>query len=74
MTQPAPTKAVQKLEQELDGILIYREHQLTQLTDLGKLVLPMVKRTHAAADSIHARGFHKSSLTTRSQYRAINRP
>ena len=52
MTQPAPTKAVQKLEQELDETLIYREHQLTQLTDLGKLVLPMVERTLAAADSI----------------------
>ena len=33
VTQPALTKAVQKLEQELDGALIYRERQLTQLTD-----------------------------------------
>ena len=52
MTQPAPTKAVQKLERKLDGALIYRERQLAQLTDLGKLVLPMVERTLAAADSI----------------------
>jgi DNA-binding transcriptional LysR family regulator len=36
VTQPALTKGVQKLEQELGGQLIYRERQLTQLTDLGK--------------------------------------
>ena len=35
VTQPALTKGVQKLEQELGGQLIYRERQLTHLTDLG---------------------------------------
>lgn len=52
VTQPALTKAVQKLEQELGGVLIHRERQLTQLTDLGKLVLPMLQRTYAAAESV----------------------
>jgi DNA-binding transcriptional LysR family regulator len=52
VTQPALTKAVQKLEQELGGVLIHRERQLTQLTDLGKLVLPMLERTYAAAQSV----------------------
>ena len=37
VTQPALTKAIQKLELELGGELIHRERQLTQLTDLGKL-------------------------------------
>ncbi len=40
VTQPALTKGVQKLEQELGGQLIHRERQLTQLTDLGKEVPP----------------------------------
>ena len=64
VTQPALTKAVQKLERELDGVLIYRERQLTQLTDLGKLVLPMVERTLAAADSIrfYAREFQRKGI------------
>ncbi len=55
VTQPALTKAVQKLEKELDGPLIYRERELTQLTDLGKLVLPMIERTLAAAEAVRVR-------------------
>ena len=51
VTQPALTKAVQKLEFELGGELIHRERQLTQLTELGKLVLPTLERMVAAADS-----------------------
>jgi DNA-binding transcriptional LysR family regulator len=52
VTQPALTKAVQKLELELGGVLIHRERQLTQLTDLGKLVLPMLQRAYVAAESV----------------------
>jgi DNA-binding transcriptional LysR family regulator len=52
VSQPALTKAVHKLELELGGVLIHRERQLTQLTDLGKLVLPMLERTYAAAESV----------------------
>ncbi len=51
VTQPALTKALQKLEHELGGDLIHRERRLTQLTDLGKLVLPMLQRTVDAADT-----------------------
>jgi DNA-binding transcriptional LysR family regulator len=51
VTQPALTKALRKLEHELGGDLIHRERRLTQLTDLGKLVLPMLQRTVAAADA-----------------------
>ena len=44
VTQPALTKAIQKLEYELGGPLVFRERQLSQLTDLGKLMLPMLVR------------------------------
>jgi DNA-binding transcriptional LysR family regulator len=55
VTQPALTKGVQKLEQELGGQLIYRERQLTQLTDLGKEVLPMLERILASAETVRRR-------------------
>jgi DNA-binding transcriptional LysR family regulator len=51
ITQPALTKAVQKLEFELGGKLIHRERQLTQLTELGKLLLPTLQSLDAAANS-----------------------
>jgi DNA-binding transcriptional LysR family regulator len=54
VTQPALTKAIQKLELELGGVLIHRERQLTQLTDLGKLVLPSLERAFMAAESVRA--------------------
>lgn len=52
VTQPALTKAVQKLEAELGGELIYRERSLTQLTELGRVVLPMLEKTYAAAEAV----------------------
>jgi len=55
ITQPALTKGVQKLEQELGGPLIHRERQLTQLTDLGKEVLPMLERTVASVEAARRR-------------------
>ncbi|MEH2512606.1 DNA-binding transcriptional LysR family regulator [Nitrobacteraceae bacterium AZCC 1564] len=55
VTQPALTKGVQRLEQELGGQLIHRERQLTQLTDLGKEVLPMLERTLASAEAVRRR-------------------
>lgn len=51
VTQPALTKAIQRLESELGGYLIHRERHLTQLTDLGKLVLPMLERAFAASET-----------------------
>jgi DNA-binding transcriptional LysR family regulator len=53
VTQPALTKGVQKLEQELGGQLIYRERQLTQLT--GKEVLPMLARALTSAETVRRR-------------------
>jgi DNA-binding transcriptional LysR family regulator len=51
VTQPALTKALKKLEDEFGGALIHRERQLTQLTDLGRLILPMLERTFNAAEA-----------------------
>jgi DNA-binding transcriptional LysR family regulator len=51
VTQSALTKSVQKLEYELGAPLIHRERHLTQLTDLGKIVLPMLEKALEAADT-----------------------
>jgi DNA-binding transcriptional LysR family regulator len=55
VTQPALTKGVQKLERELGGQLIFRERQLTHLTDLGKAVLPMLERALASTEAVRRR-------------------
>ena len=64
VTQPALTKGVQKLEEELGGQLIYRERQLTHLTDLGKAVLPMLERALASTEAVRrrAREFQQKEL------------
>ena len=52
VTQPALTRAIQKLEEELGGLLFRRERSLTHLTDLGRLMRPhleqVLKETEAA--------------------------
>jgi DNA-binding transcriptional LysR family regulator len=64
VTQPALTKAVQKLEQELGDALIHRERHLTQLTELGKLILPTLEKLVAAAEAVRlqARGYQKKTI------------
>lgn len=64
VTQSALTKAIQKLERELGGDLIFRERQLTQLTDLGRLVRPTLEATVAALDStrLHAKEYHRKAI------------
>ncbi len=49
VTQPALTRAIQKLEQELGGPLFHRERALTQLTELGQQMLPPLERALSAA-------------------------
>ncbi len=51
VTQPALTRAIQKLEEELGGLLFHRERNLTQLTELGQLMLPLLEQASAAAQS-----------------------
>lgn len=51
VTQPALTRAIQKLEEELGGPLLQRERNLTQLTELGRLMRPLLEQTLAAAEA-----------------------
>ncbi|MCV0396421.1 MAG: LysR family transcriptional regulator [Rhizobiaceae bacterium] len=55
VTQPALTRAIQKLEAELGGLLFHRERNHVQLTDFGCLVRghleEVVRRSEAAKES-----------------------
>lgn len=45
VTQPALTKAIKKLEEELGGPLFRREARCTHLTELGRMVRPRFEQT-----------------------------
>lgn len=64
VTQPALTRAIQRLEGELGGALVQRERNLTQLSELGRLMLPLLEQTLAAAEAAkdHAKRFRKSEV------------
>lgn len=51
VTQPALTRAIQRLEDELGGPLLYRERSLTQLTPLGRAMQPHLETMVRAAES-----------------------
>jgi LysR family hydrogen peroxide-inducible transcriptional activator len=55
VTQPALTRAIQKIEAELGGPLFLRERGRTRLTELGRLMQPhfeeVLARTHAARET-----------------------
>ena len=54
VSQPALTRAIQRLEEELGGPLLHRERNLTQLTALGRAMLPHLEAAHAAAETAAA--------------------
>jgi DNA-binding transcriptional LysR family regulator len=54
VTQPALTRAVRMLEEELGGDLIRREGRLTRLTDLGERMLPLLRQCYDSALSAKA--------------------
>jgi DNA-binding transcriptional LysR family regulator len=54
VTQPAFSRAIQRLEDELGGALLYRERQLTQLTELGRAMQPHLTAMLEAADAASA--------------------
>jgi DNA-binding transcriptional LysR family regulator len=64
VTQPSLTRAIQKLEEEFGGLLFRRERSLTHLTDMGKLMLPHLKRTYEAAQAAKslAKGIGKAAV------------
>ena len=51
VTQPALTRAIQKLEEELGGPLLYRERTQTQLTKLGQAMMPHLRTMLDAAET-----------------------
>lgn len=59
VSQPALTKAVQKLEDILGGRLFDRTRNAVQLTELGRALLPHLQQIYAAANQTreHARRF-----------------
>lgn len=54
VSQPALTRAIQRLEEELGGPLLYRERSLTQLTELGKIMQPHLDAAYMAAEAATA--------------------
>lgn len=54
VSQPALTRAIQRLEEELGGPLLYRERSQTQLTALGRAMAPHLEAAFAAAESAAA--------------------
>ena len=63
VSQPALTRAIQQLEDELSGKLLRREGKLTHLTDLGERMLPLVQQCYesALAAKVLATSFRKGA-------------
>lgn len=59
VTQPALTRAIQKLEEEFGGQLFRRERKRTHLTDLGELLHPQLAEVSRRSEEARnaARGF-----------------
>jgi DNA-binding transcriptional LysR family regulator len=49
VAQPALSRAIQALENELGGELLRRERALSHLTELGQRVLPMLRQSYETA-------------------------
>jgi DNA-binding transcriptional LysR family regulator len=49
VSQPALTRAIQQLEDELAGKLLRREGKLSHLTELGERMLPLVRQCYESA-------------------------
>lgn len=64
VTQPALTKSIQKLEDELGGPLLLRERRDSQLTDLGRIMVPLLRHIYDAASAarLGAMQFHRQDV------------
>jgi LysR family transcriptional regulator, hydrogen peroxide-inducible genes activator len=68
VTQPALSRAIQQLEEEVGGLLFRRERNLTHLTDLGLLMKPRFQQiidglTEAKRDAKRFLTLEKANLT-----------
>src|SRR5690242_1001516 len=52
VTQPALSRAIQQLEDEVGGLLFRRERNLTHMTDLGALLRPRLEQIMADVTSV----------------------
>jgi LysR family hydrogen peroxide-inducible transcriptional activator len=66
ISQPAFTRAIQRLEDEFGGPLLFRERNLTQLTELGRGMRPHLEAMLDAADAARALANAKLTRTTAS--------
>lgn len=66
VSQPALTRAIKLLEDELGGDLVRREGRLSHLTDLGQRMLPLLKQCHESALTAKAvaTSLKKGEITT----------
>ncbi len=58
VTQPALTRAIKSLEEELGGLLFHRERANTHLTELGRIVRPHLE--HLSAETEEAKRLAKA--------------
>ncbi len=54
VSQPALTRAIQQLEQELGGPLFHRERRNTHLSELGRMMRPYLEQIQAQAEAARA--------------------
>src|SRR5258707_8685310 len=54
VTQPALTRAIQKIEDELGGLLFRRERNRTHLTDLGRLLRPQLEEVMKRSEAVNS--------------------
>ncbi|WP_298225353.1 LysR family transcriptional regulator [Acidocella sp.] len=66
VTQPAFSRAVQRLEEELGGELIFRERNLTRLTELGREMQPHFETMVEAAETARALAAARQKAAPRS--------
>ncbi len=66
ITQSALTRAIQRLEEELGGPLLQRERKLTQLSELGRLMRPLLEQSLAMAEAAkeHADKFTRGEVAS----------
>jgi DNA-binding transcriptional LysR family regulator len=64
VAQPSLTRAIQKLEEELGGLLFHRERSKTHLTELGRMMLPHLSAALSAAEAAkrQAQSFRKREV------------
>ena len=52
VSQPALTRAIQKMEDELGGLLFSRERNNTHMTELGRLIEPHLAEVHSQTSEV----------------------